>query len=580
MTDKQPLSLVGRRWVLAPTAPLSSGTEGLPAVAVQCLGRRLRGGDPAAWLCPSLEHLHDPFAMLGMQAAVERLQRAVRDQQRVRIVTDYDVDGTTSSLLLQTTLRMLGLSELSYHIPDRFDEGYGFSVAAAKKAAEDGIDLVVTADIGVRDHAAVSAARQAGVDVIVCDHHLPDGGTVPSDATVVLCPPQPGCTYPNPALAACGVSLKLAQALLADRPRYPAILQSMLKIAAIGTVADVVDLGTAENRAIVSLGIASLRAGRHTAGLDALLAVSGVEAASLSSSDLGFRLGPRINAAGRIDSAMEAVELLLERDPVRARERAERLDQLNRERQAIQKRLVANVLEALPDSPPGFVVAWGPEDEGWHRGVVGIVAARVRDQVHRPAAVVAVQGDSAVGSVRSVPAVHAVEALDSVRDKLLRYGGHPVAAGFSCKTKDLEEVQARLAAFVEQGEDSEALVPELVVDAECPAHALTPALADALERLAPFGKGNAQPRLLVPGVLPEDLRPMGQSGKHLRFRVAGVDAVWWSGDRFARDLQHPVDLVVKLGFNHWRGRKSLRLTVEDARPAVDRPAANEEPQSA
>lgn len=576
MATRQPLSFVGKRWVLA-QSPLSPSTiEPLPPVAQACLGRRLRGGSAAQWLRPSLSHLHDPQEMLGMAAAVDRLRRAVRDRERVRIVTDYDVDGTTSSLLLQTTLRMLGMREgLSYHIPDRFDEGYGFSVRAAQKAAADGVSLVITADIGVRDHAAVTAARSAGVDVIVCDHHLPDGGTVPEDASVVLCPPQPGCDYPNPALAACGVSLKLAQAMLKENPRYEAILRSMLKIAAIGTVADVVDLGTAENRAIVSLGLEELRRGRHTPGLQALLAVSGVEPQSMSSSDLGFRIGPRINAAGRIDSAMEAVELLLERDPVRAEQRAQHLDQLNRDRQGIQKRLVAEVLAAVPDPPPGFVVAWGPEPDGWHRGVVGIVAARVRDQVHRPAAVVAVQGDTAVGSVRSVPSVHAVHALDSVRDKLLRYGGHPVAAGFSVRTADLPEVSARLAAFVDELDADAALVPELTLDACCPAHELTPQLASALEQLAPFGKGNPEPRLLVPGVLPEDLRPMGKSGKHLRFRVAGIDAVWWSGDRFARDLQHPVDLAVKLGFNHWRGRRSLRLTVEDARPATALPTPDD-----
>jgi single-stranded-DNA-specific exonuclease len=178
-----------------------------------------------------------------------------------------------------------------------------------------------------------------------------------------------------------------------------------------------------------------------------------------------------------------------------------------------------------------------------------------------------------------VPSIHAVEALDSVRDKLLRYGGHPVAAGFSCKTENLEAVRDRLAGFVDSAGDRESLVPELTLDAQCPAHALTPALAEALDRLSPFGKGNAQPRLLVPGILPEGLRPMGQTGKHLRFRVAGVDAVWWSGDRFARDLQHPVDLAVKLGFNHWKGRRSLRLTVEDARPAVERPADDRDAQS-
>ncbi len=492
------------------------------------------------------------MAMAGMGVALARLRRAVRDGERIRIVTDYDVDGTTSSLILQSALRILGVTDaLSYHIPDRFDEGYGFSVRAADRAADDGVGLLVTADIGVRDHAAVTRAQERGVDVIVCDHHLPDGGVVPADAHAVLCPPQDGCDYPNVSLAACGVSLKVAQALLREHPRYDRFVRSLLKVAAIGTVADVVDLGTPENRAIVALGLEALRHDRHSPGLTALLEVSGVDPSQVQASDLGFRLGPRINAAGRLDSAMSVIELFFERDPDTARARA--------------RVLVREVRAGLPAEPEPFVLAWGAEGDGWHRGVVGIVAARVRDAAHRPTAIVSVQGDRAVGSVRSLPGVHAVEALDRARDLLIRYGGHPVAAGFTVPTEHLPALQERLSAHAREAAAGALPLPTLQVEELCPADQANGQLAAALERLGPYGKGNAEPLLVLPGVRPTDLRPLGKGGKHLRFSIGELDAVWWSGDHHARDLQGTVSLAGRLGFNTWRGRKTVRFTVEDAR---------------
>ena len=559
-------SLTGRRWSLAAPGAHDVDGYGLPPVAARCLSRRLRRPDPRAWLRPDLSHLHDPLAMAGMSVALDRLRRAVRDGERIRIVTDYDVDGTTSSLILQSALRILGVTDaLSYHIPDRFDEGYGFSVRAADRAADDGVGLLVTADIGVRDHAAVTRAQERGIDVIVCDHHLPDGGAVPADAHAVLCPPQQGCSYPNVALAACGVSLKVAQALLREHPRYDRFVRSLLKVAAIGTVADVVDLGTPENRAIVALGLEALRHDRHSPGLSALLEVSGVDPKQVQASDLGFRLGPRINAAGRLDSAMSVIELFFERDPATARARAQVLDGLNKRRQEIQRALVREVRAGLPADPDPFVLAWGAEQDGWHRGVVGIVAARVRDAVHRPAAIVSVQGDRAVGSVRSVPGVHAVEALDRARDLLVRYGGHPVAAGFTVATEHLPALQERLCAYAREAADGALPLPTLEVEEQCPSGQANAQLAEALERLGPYGKGNAEPLLVLPNVRPTDLRPLGQSGKHLRFSIDGLDAVWWSGDTHARDLHGAVSIAGRLGFNTWRGRKTVRFTVEDAR---------------
>ena len=566
-----PLSLTGRRWNLLPTETVRARELAerfaLPLTAARCLLRRSSGAQLDAWMAPGMELLHDPYAMAGMDRAVARIRAAVDAGESIRIVTDYDVDGTTSSLILQGTLRLLGAgARLTYHIPDRFDEGYGFSVRAAEKAVAEGIGLLITADIGVRDHEAVRTAAAGGVDVIVCDHHLPGGESVPQAAYAVLCPPQDGCDYPNPALAACGVSLKLAQALLAEHPKRNIIIRSMLKVAAIGTVADVVDLGTLENRSIVAMGLEELSTGRHTPGLAALLDVSGIGDGPLQASDLGFRLGPRINAAGRLQSADAVIRLFDERDAHIASQKARALDRLNTERKSIQERLVTAALEQIPDPLPGFIVVSGTEEDGWHRGVVGIVASRLRDRVHRPAAVVSIQGDTAVASVRSVPQVHAVRALDSCQDLLVRYGGHPIAAGFTVPTARLAELADRLAAWVVEHADSDEMRPELELDAACSAVDIDRALARSLQRLAPFGKGNPAPLIQVGQVQVHDIRVL--KDKHLKFRASGVDAIWFNAaDQREALSTGAVDLAARVELNRWRGRESVQLRVEDARPA-------------
>jgi single-stranded-DNA-specific exonuclease len=567
-----PPSLTGARWSLLPLDPaLPLRTDVPPAVArlLALRGIDLDGG----WLAPSRAHLHDPFAMANMDAAVERLRRAARDGERLRILTDYDVDGTTSSLILQAALQVAapGLV-VDYHIPDRFTEGYGFSELAARRAAEDGVGLLVTADVGVRDHAAVEAARAGGVDVLVCDHHLPPGADVPRGA-IVLCPPQASCSYPNRALAACGVSTKLAEALLADHPRHDAVLGSLIKLAAIGTIADMVSVATPENRALVALGLDALNHGRHGPGLQALLDVAGAKAGAIDEQTLGWQLAPRINAAGRLARATHVVELLTERDPSRAAALARQLDELNKERREVQAALVDRVLARIGDPPDPFVVVAGPEAEGFHRGVVGIVAARVRELVHRPVAIVSVIGDLAVGSVRSGPRVHAVRALDAVADLLVKYGGHPGAAGFTCRAADLDRVRERLGAHVLAHADDDTLVEEHVIDAEVGPDELDDELYGALRRLAPFGVGHPEPKLLLRGVRLVDVRTMGADGTHVKGRLARegspLEVVGWRWAEHAAALRdRPVDLVATLQASTWLGRRRLQLVLVDARPAA------------
>ncbi len=572
------LSWTGSLWSLRPVEAERVAAIGRSArlgpVAARCLALRWSGDDlpDTRWLKPSLDALHDPFAMHGMQAAIDRLERAIADKQRIRIITDYDVDGTTSSLILQAALRLRERSlDIDYHIPSRFGEGYGFSTKAAEQAVQDGVDLIVTADIGVRDHAAVDVAADGGVDVLICDHHLPAGADVPTRA-LVLCPPQSACTYPNPALAACGVSLKLATALLREHPKRQAILKSLLKLAAIGTVADLVPLTSQENRAIVSLGLEELNTGRHHAGLAALLGVCAIDGA-IRESDLGFRVGPRINAAGRLEDARMVVELLNTRDAARADELSKQLDALNRERRSIQKTVYDEAIAQIDlADPPGFAVVAGQESAGWHRGVVGIVASKVKEEIHRPAAIVSIQGEHAVGSVRSIDGVHAVRALDSAEDLLVKYGGHPAAAGFTVPTDKLEALSERLCAYVAEHTTADQLTRQRRVDAEVDPRDLTWDLHRQLGALGPFGMGNPRPRLLVRDVQVLAPRSMAQ-GRLLKGFVARegtghISMLWWGQGERAESLENRrVDLLGQLGVNTYRGERTLQLEVKDVRDA-------------
>lgn len=562
-------SRTGRTWRLreAPGAGVDRLVDRLgvhPLTATVLAARGYDVAEAGRFLAPDAGALHDPALLLGLAPALARIERAVAAGEHLRLVTDYDVDGTTSCLILHAALdrriaAARSAARVSYHLPDRFTEGYGLSARAVDAAAADGVTLLITADIGVRDHASVSRARAAGIDVVVVDHHLPAGEAVPADALAVICPPQAGCRYPNKALAACGVSLKLATALLAADPRREELLGSMLKLAAIGTVADVVDLATPENRAIVSLGLARLNAGPHAPGLQALLDVAGLRVGEVGTSDLGFRIGPRINAAGRLDDATAVVRLFRERDPAAARGLAAGLERLNRERQAIQEEMVERALARVGDDPAPFLVVAGPEEEGWHRGVNGIVAARLRDRLHRPAAVASILGPTVTGSVRSVPKVHAVKALDAAARWLLRYGGHPVAAGFTLATTDLAAFTEALQAFVTEHCDDDALVAVEDVDARVPRGLDLAAVAD-LARLEPCGKGNPAPKLLVEGAV-SAVRVV--KDRHVFFRAGATDVVWWGGAERRALLDGAGSFLGTAELSTWGGRQEARLVLDD-----------------
>jgi single-stranded-DNA-specific exonuclease len=351
------------------------------------------------------------------------------------------------------------------------------------------------------------------------------------------------------------------------------VLRSLLKLAAIGTVADMVSLGTLENRAIVTMGLDELSHGRHHAGLRELLRIAGVGERAVSASDLGYRIGPRINAAGRVADAKLVVELLNCRDPERAQQLAGRLEGLNTERKDIQRRLVKEALQRIGDDPTPWVLLAGDEADGWHRGVVGIVAARIKEEVHRPTAVVSIQGDRAVGSVRSIPGVHAVAALDAASDLLVKYGGHPMAAGFTVPTDQLDALRDRLSEWVVEHIDDELFVPTTEVDAIVPVGWLGEGLFQDLARLGPYGQGNPRPLLWVPGVRASRTRLIGRDQGVLKawFERPGsgpIEAIWWSGAPHQALFEAgPVDVLGHLSVNEYRGRRTLQLEVRDVRPA-------------
>ena len=547
---------------------------GEPETVVRCLLNRGLA-EPASisdFLAPSFDrHRHDPHLLRDMGRAVERLQRAVREGQRIMIVTDFDVDGTTSSVILTQAIRILGGKELvKAYIPDRFTEGYGLSKQIVEKAAADGYGLILTADIGIKSHEEARLAASLGIDLIICDHHLPDGEDIPADAYAVLCPKgSAGLDYPNKHLAACGVALKLADALLEAHPRRAAIVASLAKLTAIGTIADMVDLSVMENRAIVAHGLRALSEPSNNPGLRALFSLAGV-GHPITAFDIGFRIGPRINAAGRIAHASTVLSLFDAPTDEEAQLHAQVLDDLNSERKNIQQHLVDLVGERLPLDPTGVVtdrviLIAGLESEGFHRGVVGIACSKIVEQTGCPTLICAINEEGmAHGSARSIDGFHIVEALQSVGDLLVKFGGHPMAAGFTVPAGKIEEMRWRLNQYAAERLPPEQLGRVLMADGELQISEVTIELIRRLMRLGPHGIGNPAPIFHLRETPLKGVQVLKE--KHLKLRLpGGVEALWWNSveHREALEAAGSVRLMGRLDLNTWRNRESCQIQVLD-----------------
>ena len=557
------------RWLASPvdsecSERLARELKVAPLVARLLVQRGLT--EPAAahvFLNPRLNQLHAPELMAGMRDAVARLRRALAGREKILIYGDYDVDGTMAVVVLLTALRSLG-AEVEAYIPDRLTDGYGMRVPVIEKAAAEGFGVVISVDTGIREHQVLARARELGIDCIVTDHHLPDGKLPP--ACAILNPRRPDCGYPEKSLAGVGVAFKLAQALLGER-LTGRVLQSYLKIVAIGTIADVVPL-LGENRVIAHFGLEGLRQPSQ-AGLGALIETSGLTGKMISAGDVGFRIAPRLNAAGRMESARDVIDLFTVPDPVRTRQIAEHLDQLNRDRQRVEDEILREIfaqLEADEDLVNRYTLVLA--GQGWHRGVIGIAAQRVAERYHRPALVIGIEDGVGVGSARSIKRFHLLDALTAVGDLFDRFGGHAQAAGFALPAARLPELVRRFEEHARMTLSSVDLEPSMRVDAEVDLDQMDWPLFQELETLQPFGMGNPTPVFGIGGLrvvaTPRILRE-----KHLKLRVGqaarSLDAIGWGWAARVPILSagQQVDLAFTLEQNNYQDRVSLQLVVRD-----------------
>src|SRR5687767_1929324 len=521
------------------------------------------------FLKPTLEQLHDPMLMRGMTEAVARVLRAIDHQEPILIYGDYDVDGTTGTAVLLRALRMLGAT-CGYHVPHRFTEGYGIQQPALEKAFNEGYRLVVSVDCGIRAHEPLHWARENGLDVIITDHHLPDEDEGAPPAFAVLNPNQHGCNYPDKNLAGVGVAFKLVHALFRERGRE-SVVPGFLKMVAIGTVADVAKL-VGENRAIVALGLSDLpKAVNH--GLRALIDIAGCgDGAEVNAYDLGFRIGPRINAAGRMDAASAVVDLFNATDREEARRLADHLDTRNRERMEMQREIFNRAVEEFETgadraSPTHVAVIAG---DGWHRGVIGLAASKIAERLNRPCVVISFEDDMGHGSARSIEAYHLFNGLTACSDLFEKFGGHSHAAGLSIRRECVAEFRRRLNEHAASCLTEDDLTPAITIDGEVGASDLTFALSQDLRQMEPFGAGNPRPVFLTRGlhVLGE---PKVIKEQHLKFRVAGEDkrpleAIWWRGVEDAAATPQPaqrIDLAYEFEAQSWMGDIRLQLNVRD-----------------
>jgi single-stranded-DNA-specific exonuclease len=552
-----------QRWLLDPSrtdeAQALARSAGLPPLIAELLVARGVSTPAEAdhFLNPTIGQLLDPYTMLGMDRAVERVRQAIAAQEPILIYGDYDVDGTTATVLLKTAIEKLG-GTVRFHIPHRLREGYGMQREILATAASEGVRLVISVDTGIRAFAAADAAAELGLDLIVTDHHLPESELGVPRALAVLNPNQPGCNYACRHLCGAGVAFKLSQALLEgwdlDRARTK-ILPSFLKMLAIATIADAVPL-LGENRVFVALGLAQLRR-PVGAGLRALMREAQIDTARrpLTPIDVAFRLAPRINAAGRMDIASEVIELFTTRDDARAGDLAAKLERLNQERRAAEAAMLAEITARLEEPRFRETRCVVMDGDGWHRGVIGILASRIVDQTGKPALVVTREDGEAYGSGRSIPTFHLLDAIESCHEIFTRFGGHAHAVGFSLPADRVEELRARLSGYAALHLREEDLGNPLECHAALQLDQINAQLFSWLRRLEPYGMGNEEPIFIARNVR-VIAPPLFMKEKHVRLRVnQGVtfSAVGWNLAGRVRELNLAPDSIIDLA---WRLREN------------------------
>jgi single-stranded-DNA-specific exonuclease len=568
------LSLQTKQWRIEPQAPEEhlARFPDLPPLVVQLLyNRKIRDHAQVHNFLAGLDQEHNPFQLKGMPGAVSRLRTAIRQGEPVAVYGDFDTDGVTATALLVQVLLALGANVRPY-IPDRVDEGYGLNLGALRTLYREGIRLVVTVDCGIRSVEEVDQAS-SGLDFIITDHHSVGPDLPP--ATAIINPKQEGCPYPFKDLAGVGLAFKLAQALLlADKQdRKPAADLSedaLLDLVALGTVADLAPL-VGENRSLVRRGLVKLNEPSRP-GVEALMADASLRRGEVDATAIGFRLGPRLNAAGRIDKAMLAYMLLTSLEPLETKELAGKLGKLNEIRQRLTEETVAEAEAQVQAADPGAYL-YLAASENFQPGIVGLAASRLTEAYYRPSVVVELGEKKSRGSCRSIPEFNITQALQECGDLLDRFGGHAAAAGFTVPTQRLEDLHQRLQAIAAEELSGVDLRPTLTIDAQVPLEMVDWSTQALLSQLEPCGIANPQPVLLSPGVAVEERRAIGNDGQHLKLslrdeRGAAWDAIFFRQGHLAAELPASVDIAYTLEVNEWNHRKRLQLNVQDMRPAA------------
>jgi single-stranded-DNA-specific exonuclease len=579
MAEREGTERQEARWVLRETdveaKDCLTGEVGHALLASVLAARGFSPGAEAdTFLSPSLASLPDPLLLPGMEAAVDTLARAAEAKETVWVYTDYDVDGVSSAALLSKFFTASGISS-QVRLPRRDREGYGLNSQALREIAASGGRTVVTADCGIDAMDEARLARELGISLVITDHHIP-GSRLPEAAAVVN-PKLPSSRYPDADLAGVGVAWNLAAALrrrLRDNGHFASSgepdIRRFLDMVALGTVADVAPL-LRVNRTLVTYGLSELNRPRPAPGIEALAEASGISG-RVRSGHIGFQLGPRLNAAGRMSDPREALELLCTDDSAHARLLAERLNELNRQRRTVEGTTLDEAVARIA-AEEWYPARWSLvlESGDWHPGVLGIVASRLAERYIRPALVISAEGDEARGSARSIPGLHIHETLAACAEFLEEFGGHAAAAGFRIRRSRIAPFRERFEEEVRSRITAEAFVPVITLDAETSFGALSLDAVEELEKLEPFGMGNPTPAFLSTGISVIDIHPLGRSGEHLKLQLEqGGKKLAAKAWRQAEALAHlapgqRIDLAYKPEVNNWKGRKSVELIVKGAR---------------
>lgn len=506
-----------------------------------------------------------PWQLKDMEKAIDRLEAAILNQEPVVIYGDYDVDGVTATVLLVQVLKFLGAVAREY-IPNRFDEGYGLNTEALDTIKNGGSKIVITVDCGIRSLQEISHARKLDLDMIISDHHHP-GETLP-DAFAIINPKQPGDSYPDKDLAGVGVAFKIAEALLERFSPNDYNKEDLLDLVALGTVADLAPL-VGENRSLVRRGIRQLRQIKRQ-GIFSLAAVAGVDLNNINAGNIGFGLGPRLNAAGRLDSALAAYNLLSTNEADVAGQLAQKLEIQNRERQQVTRSMQEQAESMVLDENPDATLLFAENSE-FNSGVIGLAASRLSEMYYRPAIVASVGEETTRGSCRSIPEFHITEALEQCSDLLVRFGGHAAAAGFTVENSKLPELKQRLLSIADKQLDGRDIQPSLCADAVVSLSELNTKLLEQLSWFEPTGYGNPEPVFVSEGVRVTNSRAVGSDGRHLKLSVTDgyshFDAIAFRMGDLQPELPAYVDLLYTFELNEFNGRRNLQLKVRDIKPS-------------